>query len=130
MTRTAAMGTSSSQRTWLIEFMVSRMIPDATPSRAPEASCHAARGAPGPISATRTCAPRRAMMSQTVITAPFGLRSHYAKSKPDSTLGTVSGTTARRRVLKVPVDGVAEHRADLLAAEEPLRSEERRVGKE
>ena len=33
---------------------------------------------------------------------------------------TMSGTTARRRVLKVPVDGVAEHRADLLAAEEPL----------
>ena len=32
----------------------------------------------------------------------------------------MSGTTARRRVLKVPVDGVAEHRADLLAAEEPL----------
>ena len=32
----------------------------------------------------------------------------------------MSGTTARRRVLKVPVDGDAEHRADLLAAEEPL----------
>src|SRR6266480_2497127 len=32
----------------------------------------------------------------------------------------MSSTTARRRVLKVPVDGVAEHRADLLAAEEPL----------
>ena len=32
----------------------------------------------------------------------------------------MSGTTARRRVLKVPVDGIAEHRADLLAAEEPL----------
>ena len=32
----------------------------------------------------------------------------------------MSGATARRRVLKVPVDGVAEHRADLLTAEEPL----------
>ena len=32
----------------------------------------------------------------------------------------MGGTTARRRVLKVPVDGVAEHRADLLAVEEPL----------
>ncbi|MGH3162853.1 MAG: formate dehydrogenase accessory sulfurtransferase FdhD [Streptosporangiaceae bacterium] len=32
----------------------------------------------------------------------------------------MSSTTARRRVLKVPVDGVAEHQADLLAAEEPL----------
>src|SRR2546430_6325764 len=32
----------------------------------------------------------------------------------------MSGTTARRGVLKVPVDGVAEYRADLLAAEEPL----------
>ena len=32
----------------------------------------------------------------------------------------MSRTTARRRVLKVPVDGVAEHRADLLAVEEPL----------
>src|SRR5262245_24556255 len=32
----------------------------------------------------------------------------------------MSSTTARRRVLKVPVDGVAEHRAELLAAEEPL----------
>src|SRR5881275_1256491 len=32
----------------------------------------------------------------------------------------MSSTTARRRVLRVPVDGVAEHRADLLAAEEPL----------
>src|SRR6476620_10043004 len=62
----------------------------------------------------------QAMMSQTVTTAPFGQRSHYAKSRPDSSLGTMSGTTARRRVLKVPVDGVAEHRADLLAAEEPL----------
>src|SRR6266498_1389316 len=39
----------------------------------------------------------------------------------------MSGTTARRRVLKVPVDGVAEHRADLLAAEEPL---EIRIGGE
>src|ERR1700730_6208849 len=88
MTRTATMGTSSSQRTWLIELTVRRMIADA--------------------------------MSQTVITAPFGLRSHDAKSRPDSSLGTLSGTTATGRVLKVPVDGVAEHRADLLAAEEPL----------
>jgi FdhD protein len=29
-------------------------------------------------------------------------------------------TTARRRVLRVPVGGTAEHRADLLAVEEPL----------
>ncbi|MBV9095845.1 MAG: formate dehydrogenase accessory sulfurtransferase FdhD [Streptosporangiaceae bacterium] len=29
-------------------------------------------------------------------------------------------TTVRRRVLRVPVDGAAEHRADLLAVEEPL----------
>jgi FdhD protein len=29
-------------------------------------------------------------------------------------------TTARRRVLRVPVGGAAEHRADLLAVEEPL----------
>jgi FdhD protein len=29
-------------------------------------------------------------------------------------------TTARRRVLRVPVTGAAEHRADLLAVEEPL----------
>ena len=32
----------------------------------------------------------------------------------------MSGTTARRRVLRVTVSGAAEHRADLLAAEEPL----------
>jgi FdhD protein len=32
----------------------------------------------------------------------------------------MSGTTARRRVLRVPVGGTAEHRADLLAVEEPL----------
>jgi FdhD protein len=32
----------------------------------------------------------------------------------------MSGTTARRRVLRVRVSGAAEHRADLLAAEEPL----------
>jgi FdhD protein len=32
----------------------------------------------------------------------------------------MSGTTARRRVLRVPVTGVAEQRADLLAVEEPL----------
>jgi FdhD protein len=32
----------------------------------------------------------------------------------------MSGTTARRRVLRVPVSGAAEHRADLLAVEEPL----------
>jgi FdhD protein len=32
----------------------------------------------------------------------------------------MSGNTARRRVLRVTVSGVAEHRADLLAAEEPL----------
>jgi formate dehydrogenase accessory protein FdhD len=32
----------------------------------------------------------------------------------------MSGTTVRRRVLRVPVAGAAEHRADLLAAEEPL----------
>ena len=32
----------------------------------------------------------------------------------------MNGTTVRRRVLKVPVDGAAEYRADLLAAEEPL----------
>jgi len=32
----------------------------------------------------------------------------------------MSGTTARRRVLRVPVSGTAEHRADLLAVEEPL----------
>jgi FdhD protein len=32
----------------------------------------------------------------------------------------MSGTTARRRVLRVPVTGAAEHRADLLAVEEPL----------
>src|SRR5438132_8410886 len=36
-------------------------------------------------------------------------------------------TTARRRVLRVTVSGVAEHRADLLAVEEPL---EIRVGEE
>jgi FdhD protein len=29
-------------------------------------------------------------------------------------------TTARRRVLRVAVAGAAEHRADLLAVEEPL----------
>jgi FdhD protein len=32
----------------------------------------------------------------------------------------MSTTTARRRVLRVPVNGAAEHRADLLAVEEPL----------
>jgi FdhD protein len=32
----------------------------------------------------------------------------------------MSGGTARRRVLRVPVSGTAEHRADLLAVEEPL----------
>jgi len=32
----------------------------------------------------------------------------------------MSGMTARRRVLRVPVSGAAEHRADLLAVEEPL----------
>jgi FdhD protein len=32
----------------------------------------------------------------------------------------MSGTTARRRVLRVPLTGPAEHRADLLAVEEPL----------
>ena len=32
----------------------------------------------------------------------------------------MSGNTARRRVLRVTVSGAAEHRADLLAAEEPL----------
>jgi FdhD protein len=32
----------------------------------------------------------------------------------------MSGTTARRRVLRVAVAGAAEHRADLLAVEEPL----------
>ncbi len=32
----------------------------------------------------------------------------------------MSGTTARRRVLRVPVAGTAVHRADLLAVEEPL----------
>jgi FdhD protein len=32
----------------------------------------------------------------------------------------MSGTTARRRVLRIPVGGTAEHRADLLAVEEPL----------
>jgi FdhD protein len=32
----------------------------------------------------------------------------------------MSGTTARRRVLRVPVPGAAAHRADLLAIEEPL----------
>jgi FdhD protein len=31
-----------------------------------------------------------------------------------------AATTARRRVLRVPVSGTAEHRADLLAVEEPL----------
>ena len=60
MTRTATMGTSSSQRTWLIELTVRRRIPAATAITAPEASCHASRGAPVPVSATRTCAPRRA----------------------------------------------------------------------
>src|SRR4051794_41675539 len=62
----------------------------------------------------------QAMTSKNPITAPFALRPQCAKIKPDSTLRTMSGTTARRRVLKVPVDGVAEHRADLLATEEPL----------
>jgi len=32
----------------------------------------------------------------------------------------MSGSTARRRILKVPRDGVPEYRADLLAVEEPL----------
>ncbi len=32
----------------------------------------------------------------------------------------MSGTTARRRVLRVPLSGPAAHRADLLAVEEPL----------
>jgi FdhD protein len=32
----------------------------------------------------------------------------------------MSGTTARRRILRVPVSGTAAHRADLLAVEEPL----------
>src|ERR1700748_317249 len=34
----------------------------------------------------------------------------------------MSGTTARRRVLKVPVDGVAQTGADLFAAEKPLET--------
>jgi FdhD protein len=32
----------------------------------------------------------------------------------------MSGMTARRRVLRVPVNGAAEHQADMLAVEEPL----------
>ena len=32
----------------------------------------------------------------------------------------MSDSTARRRILKVPRDGVPEYRADLLAVEEPL----------
>jgi len=32
----------------------------------------------------------------------------------------MSGTTARRRVLRVPLSGPTAHRADLLAVEEPL----------
>jgi formate dehydrogenase accessory protein FdhD len=32
----------------------------------------------------------------------------------------MSGSTARRRILRVPVSGTAAHRADLLAVEEPL----------
>jgi formate dehydrogenase accessory protein FdhD len=36
------------------------------------------------------------------------------------TLGCMSGTTARRRVLRMNVNGTTEPRADLLAAEEPL----------
>jgi FdhD protein len=32
----------------------------------------------------------------------------------------MSGSTARRRILRVPVSGAAAHRADLLAVEEPL----------
>jgi len=32
----------------------------------------------------------------------------------------MSGSTARRRILRVPVTGTAAHRADLLAVEEPL----------
>src|SRR5581483_8545700 len=35
-------------------------------------------------------------------------------------LGNMSGTTVRRRVLRVPVSGAAAHRADLLAVEDPL----------
>ncbi len=35
MTKTATMGTSSSQRTWLIELTVRRMIPDATADHGP-----------------------------------------------------------------------------------------------
>ncbi len=35
-------------------------------------------------------------------------------------LGNMSGTTARRRVLRIPVSGAAAYRADLLAIEEPL----------
>jgi formate dehydrogenase accessory protein FdhD len=37
-----------------------------------------------------------------------------------TTLGCMSGTTARRRVLRMNVDGTADPRADLLAVEEPL----------
>jgi FdhD protein len=39
----------------------------------------------------------------------------------------MSGSVARRRILRVPVSGAAEHRADLLAVEEPL---EIRIGDE
>jgi FdhD protein len=45
----------------------------------------------------------------------------HPASRTARTLGSMSATTTdRRRVLRVPVDGTAQHRADLLAVEEPL----------
>jgi hypothetical protein len=41
-------GTNSSHRMWLVELIVSTMIPDMTASTAPEISRHASCGAPGP----------------------------------------------------------------------------------
>src|SRR5436305_6420032 len=131
MTRTATMGTSSSQRMWLIEFTVRRMIADAIPSTAPEISCHASRGAPDAASASGSGGEHHHVVDgfhraqyddhpgrdvEKPHNRSVRLRSHYAKTRPDSRLGPVSDTTVRRRVLKVPADGVAEHRADLLAA--------------
>ena len=60
MAGTAMIGTASSQRMWPIELMVSRMIPAAITGTSLEIFPHASRGAPGPVNATRTCAPSRA----------------------------------------------------------------------
>src|SRR5947209_5984172 len=73
------------------------------------------------------CAALTASQPQPSSTEPSrrGRRAGQApparRSVARRTLGYMSGTTARRRVLRVSVSGAAaEHRADLLAVEEPL----------